>query len=90
VQCEWDAAKAVSNRRKHGIWFAEAQTVFDDPRVIVAYDDSHSAREDRWAVIGVSDRGRVLVVTYTPRRHVPRIVTARKATRKEIDEYVQG
>ena len=87
MECEWDPAKAASNFRKHGVPFEEAETVFDDPRVIVRYDERHSDREDRWAVIGISNRGRVVIVTYTPRNRKPRLVSARKATRREVDEY---
>jgi len=87
MQFEWDAAKAAANRRKHGVSFAEAQTVFDDPDALVFFDDEHSDAEDRYRIVGMSSAGRVLVVSYTERDEATRIISARKATRAEERLY---
>jgi uncharacterized protein len=87
VDFEWDAAKAAGNRRKHGVSFEEASTVFDDPKVLVRYDEGHSDEEDRWNAAGMSEKLRVLSVTYTRRGSAIRIISARKATRAESREY---
>ena len=89
MEFEWDPAKAAANRRKHGVPFEEAQSVFDDPRVLVRYDAAHSADEDRRNALGLSNRMRVLAVTYTLRGAVIRVISARKATRAEAEEYEQ-
>jgi hypothetical protein len=90
MEFEWDAAKAASNRRKHGVSFQEAATVFDDPRVALFYDEEHSGSEDRYLAIGVSDKGRVIVVSHTYRADATRIISARKATATEAQAYGQS
>ncbi len=87
MEFEWDVAKAAANRRKHGVSFEEAATVFDDPNVLVRYDAAHSEDEDRWNVVGTSSRHRVLAVTYTKRGEAIRIISARKSGRAEAREY---
>lgn len=84
---EWDADKAAANKRKHGVPFEEATTVFDDLRLLVKYDAAHSAAEDRWNAIGTSNKLRALSVTYARRGGSVRIISARKATRAESQEY---
>jgi len=87
VDFEWDATKAAGNRRKHGVSFEEASTVFEDRNVLVRYDEGHSDEEDRWNAVGASAKLRVLSVTYTRRGNAMRIISARKATRTEAREY---
>lgn len=84
---EWDNAKARLNRRKHGVAFEEALSVFSDDRRLTAYDADHSAGEDRWTAIGMSDRLRILVVTYVRREDRIRLVTARRAVAWEQALY---
>ena len=59
---EWNERKNRTNRRKHGVWFEEAQQVFDDSRAILLLDESHSDREERFVLLGMSVSSRVLVV----------------------------
>jgi len=87
VNFEWDDTKAASNRRKHGVSFEEAQTVFDDPNVFVKYDEDHSDTEDRRNAIGISSRSHLLSVTYTIRGEAIRIISARKASHDQVNEY---
>lgn len=89
---EWDPAKARSNLAKHGVGLDEAATVFRDPGMLTVYDDEHSADEDRWVTLGISARGRLLVVCHTHRRGtgdvaVIRIFSSRKATSRETEHY---
>jgi len=90
VEFEWNDAKAAANRRKHGVSFDEATTVFDDPLVNIFHDEEHSVSEDRWIAIGISDRGRLLVVSHAYREGRARIISARKATGNEVREHEQG
>jgi uncharacterized DUF497 family protein len=86
---EWDERKNRENRRKHGVSFEEARTVFLDEDAIEFYDDEHSEWEDRFLMLGVSARFRVLLVCYCLRSSgsVIRIISARKATKKEQEFY---
>jgi hypothetical protein len=89
---EWDPAKAIANRTKHGVSFEEAATVFADPRMLTVYDDEHSESEDRWITLGTSAAGRVLVVCHTFREEsadsaTVRIYSSRRATRPERRQY---
>ena len=85
---EWDADKAASNLRGHGISFEEAATVFNDPRRLETYDLEHSLDEDRLNIIGFSNRMRLLmVVIYEQDHEVVRIISARRATRAEGLRY---
>ncbi|MFM9959264.1 MAG: BrnT family toxin [Phycisphaerales bacterium] len=87
LQFEWDPSKAERNARKHGVHFAEALTVFQDRRHQLSYDHKHFAEEDRYKVIGISGFGRVLAVCIADEEGVVRIISARKATRHERNEY---
>ena len=87
---EWDAAKAESNVRKHGVSFDEAVSVFGDIRAITFADTDHSRHEDRSRTYGFSAKDRLLVVVHTERRNNVRIVSARKATRHEKAIYENG
>lgn len=84
---DWDAEKARENFRKHGVAFDEAVSVFFDPRAILVYDEGHSQREDRFLSIGRSSGGRVIVVAYTEREGVTRIISARESTKTERKSY---
>jgi uncharacterized protein len=86
---EWDPRKASSNRRKHGVSFEEATTVFDDPLVLLLLDQEHG--ESRIIAIGSADTGRILlVVSVDLETDVVRIVSARKATKSERRRYEEG
>ena len=89
LRFEWDPRKAADNLRNHGVSFDEAATVFTRPAVRVTYDYAHSAREDRWKIIGVSDELRLLAVIYTRRGDAIRIISARGATSRERREYAE-
>ena len=86
---EWDPRKAATNRRKHGVSFEEAATVFSDDRALVIDDPDHSEAEDRFVLLGVSATLRVLVVVHCYREGDARIrlISARKATRSERAQY---
>jgi len=89
LRFDWDARKEAQNRRKHGVSFAEAETVFSDDHALLVDDPDHSDQEDRFALLGLSARLRTLVVVhcYREQKAVIRIISARKATRKERDIY---
>ena len=85
VQFEWDSEKAISNLKKHGVDFADAVTVLEDERAITIPNDY--ADEDRFITVGRDSFGQILVVVYTWRESQIRIISARKATAKEIRQY---
>ena len=87
---EWDANKAKSNLRKHGISFVEASAVFGDPRSLTIPDPIHSALENRFITIGTSHRGKLLVVVNTERGDNIRIISARVASRQERRNYEEA
>jgi uncharacterized DUF497 family protein len=88
VNFDWDSSKAASNRRKHGVSFDEAETVFTDPNAVAFYDVEHSDQEDREIIIGASNKLRLLLVVYTERHgDTIRIISARKANAAEAREY---
>ena len=87
---EWDQQKAQSNLVKHGISFKEAQTVFDDPLYVDFYDPDHSQNENRYIIIGASSMGHILLVSYTERGNITRIISARKVTKQEFKTYQEG
>ena len=86
-QFEWNAAKAAANIRKHGVSFEEAVTVFGDPLAVNIPDPDHSETEERYLVLGMSQQQRLLVVAYSERGDRTRIISARKATRRERNGY---
>ena len=88
----WDPAKARVNVAKHGVSFAEAQTVFLDDRARLIDDPEHSHDEARFLLLGLSVRLRVLVVVHAYREAagVIRLISARRATPRERQQYVQG
>ena len=87
VEFEWDPKKAALNRRKHGISFDEAATVFGDLLGTTLPDPDHSLAEDRYITIGMSNRRRLVMVAHTERRQRIRIVSARELTRSEREAY---
>ena len=84
---EWDATKDASNRRKHGVSFIEAATLFGDPLAASVADPDHSADEARFMAVGHIANGRVLVISYTEREGRVRIISAREATPGERRAY---
>lgn len=87
---EWDQRKDDANIRKHGVSFAEAQTVFGDPLEVTIADPDHSVGEDRFLSVGMSNESRLLVVSYTERPgYRIRIISARAASRNERRQHVQ-
>ena len=87
---EWQRPKAAANRAKHQVTFEEAATVFGDPLGRIADDPRHSQGEERFVLLGQSDRHRLLVVMFTERGEAIHLISARKATRREQREYEQG
>jgi Uncharacterized protein conserved in bacteria len=93
VLFEWDERKNLVNIKKHGISFQEARTCFEDEFAEVFPDTEHSAIEDRYILLGLSETHKTLVVIYTERdkkndeQTILRIISARKATRKEFLYY---
>jgi hypothetical protein len=88
----WDAAKAQANIVKHSVTFAQATTVLLDPLALTVFDADHSDTADRWFTLGRSSDGQLLAVahTYQPSesdRIRVRIISARKATRREREQY---
>lgn len=92
LRFDWDERKNKRNRTKHGVWFEEAQTVFEDPRGRLFEDPDHSEEEERFILLGMSSAGRVLVVVhcYVESNSLIRIISARKATKKEVRSYEEG
>jgi uncharacterized protein len=87
MEFEWNKDKAKANLTKHGVSFDEAKTVFDDPLHVDFYDPDHSEDEERYIIVGQSQQGRLLVVSYTERRDRIRLISAREATRMEKNAY---
>ena len=86
----WDETKEKSNRRKHGISFEEASTVFGDPLAAIFDDEGHSAGEHREIIIGHSRQDRLLLVCFTERPEEIRLFSARPATRQEQNDYEES
>jgi uncharacterized protein len=89
IRFEWDENKQALNRRKHGPSFLEAQTVFADENGLLLHDPDHSLSEDRFILLGLSSSLRLLVVSHTYREDdaTIRIISARKATHSEQEQY---
>lgn len=85
----WDEAKNRANRRKHGISFEEALTAFDDTHALGSYDPGHSEDEDRYYLIGMTTRLRILLICHCYREDETtiRIISARKANGQETQAY---
>ena len=86
----WDDAKSVANKRKHGVSFEEASSVFADEEALLLDDRDHSNEEDRFVLLGLSSSLRVLVVChcYRETESTIRIISARKANRSEREQYL--
>ena len=89
-QFEWDGEKARLNEIKHGVSFEEAATVFHDMLVATMADPDHSHDEDRFIAIGQSVNRRILVVSFTEYRNKTRIISCRKASKRERKAYEEG
>ncbi len=92
LQYEWDEHKDWLNQRKHGVSFADALSVFDDPKILSCYDEGHSSEsEDRWISIGATQSGLICLVVHTFRTPEGieriRIISARPATKREQKQY---
>jgi uncharacterized DUF497 family protein len=90
VRFEWDPQKASHNRRKHGVSFIEASTVFGDVLAATIPDPRHSERELRFVTMGMSAQGRLLVVAHTDEEETVRIISARAASTQERRRYESG
>ena len=86
---EWDEVKAQANLRKHGVSFEEAATVFAEGGAPIDGDIAHSIGEDRFIIIAISERQRLLTVAFTYRDEAVRIISARRANRREQHIYEQ-
>ena len=87
---EWDPAKARRNLSKHGVRFDEAAVVFAAPLARIFADSDHSSREHREIIIGHTALGRLLVVSFFARDESIRIISARRATRRERRDYEEN
>jgi uncharacterized protein len=85
---QWNRDKATANLRKHGIDFADAVSVFSDDLALTISDERFD--EERFVTIGLDGFGRVLVVVYTLRGEAIRVISARKASRQERQQYEEG
>ena len=86
MDIEFDPRKAESNLKKHGVSFSEAASCLFDPLALV-YEDSTALSENRWILLGMGNKARLLVVVYTLRGDSIRLISARKATTKEANTY---
>ncbi len=90
----WDSRKAQQNLKNHKIAFERAATTFLDPEALSEFDDDHSEEEDRWLTLGVDRTGTLLVVSHTYREETEnsatiRLLSARRATKKESKQYTR-
>jgi uncharacterized DUF497 family protein len=92
ITFEWDPAKAAANLKKHRISFEEARSVFFDEFAIQYFDEAHSTNEERFLMLGMSSRGKLLIVCHCEREQgeIIRIISARKATKRESSFYQGG
>lgn len=90
MECEWDPVKAASNLKKHGVSFEEAATALADDLSVTGADPEHSLGESRFVTFGMSGAGRLLVVGHTERGDLLRIISARRATKRERRIYEES
>ena len=92
IKFEWDPPKAAANLRKHHVSFDEAKSVFYDEFAVQFFDDEHSSGEDRFLMLGMSSGAKLLIVCHCEREQgeVIRIISARKATKRESAFYQGG
>ena len=86
MKFQFDPAKAKSNHKKHKVSFADAEGVFYDP-LAIHQEDLDSEDEERWIAVGMSNANQILVVSYTLRGNDIRLISARRATRREVKDY---
>ena len=89
---EWDPEKAKLNKKKHNVDFELSTTVFYDPQMLSIFDEKHSDSEERWITLGITSTGLLLVVNHTfvqigINKVKIRVISSRKATRNEINQY---
>ena len=89
MEIEFDAAKAKANIRKHGISFEEATTALFDERAL-SMEDPYTQGESRYVLVGLSVLIRLITVVYTLRHDRLRLISARKASKREIENYAKG
>jgi hypothetical protein len=87
LRFEWDDQKARLNLKKHGINFEEAKAVFRDPLAYIFDDEWHSSGEKREIIIGHDHKNRLLLICFTERNQIIRIISARLTTKKERQDY---
>jgi len=90
LRFEWDPEKAAANLTKHGVSFEEALPVFSDPLAQIFDDEDHSNEEEREIIIGHSAEQRLLLVCFTARGTVIRLFSARRATKRERQDYEEN
>lgn len=92
IEFEWDLPKATANLKKHQVSFDEAKSVFYDEFAVQFFDEEHALNEDRFLMLGLSANARLLLVCHCEREHgeVIRIISARKATKRESAFYQGG
>jgi hypothetical protein len=92
ITFEWNNAKATLNERKHGVNFEEAKSVFFDENARIIHDPEHSEDEERFVILGLSMVAHILVVVhcYREKDSIIRIISARKATKREVMQYHRG
>ena len=87
---DWDPAKAAENLKNHRVSFEEASTVFGDPLAMLMADPDHSEEEERYLLLGLSLKGKLIVVSFAERPPKTRIISARDATRHERRQHEEG
>jgi uncharacterized DUF497 family protein len=92
MKFEWDPPKASANLKKHHVSFEEAKSVFYDEFAVQFFDEEHSSDEERFLMLGMSSGAKLLIVFHCEREHggVIRIISARKATKRESAFYQGG
>ena len=90
LRFEWYGPKAAANRAKHKVTFEEASTAFGDPLGCITDDPRHSEGEERFVLLGQSEKHRLLVVLFTERGDTIHLISARRATRREQREYEES
>jgi hypothetical protein len=87
---EWDEVKAKGNIGKHKVSFEEGKTIFNDPFLLTYLDMDSSEVEERYVNIGMSAKGRILVLIHAQRKNKIRVISCRKATARERSYYAEG
>lgn len=92
IDFTWDEEKNLINQKKHAISFKEAKSVFYDENARLIYDPDHSIDEDRFIILGLSNKLRILIVChcYKEKENIIRIISSRKATKMEQKLYMDG